>query len=308
MLGRSISWKAGVSLNIVVAINENYIEPLKTMLYSLAYNNQCPLTVYLLHKELSDSIIGDLQEYIQYNCHGQLVDIKVDNRLFASAPREKWWTEETYYRLLAFDILPQTVERALWLDADIIINKNIEVFYHQSFDDQFAVVCKGCNQQLKCNLGLPEEYVYFNAGVILFNIVKMRLCLTREIVFSCFHTYEDRLKALDQDILNVLFCNCVKYADESIYNHEAFGFNVYSAEKMFVIKKRACIIHFAGPIKPWHSQGANWADSIWWKYELKRGKWLQYIAYRIKNSPSKMYHLGREMYYMCKAVFAKVKA
>lgn len=293
-------------MNIIIAINEAYIEPAKTMLFSLGYHHQESFTVYLLYSRISEEKLHELSAWLHTQCHAELVPIYISSEIFAYAPKEKWWTEETYYRLLAFKLLPGSVHRALWLDADIVVNGNLDDFYNLEFHDDYAVVCKGCNQTLKTNLGLPEKHIYFNAGVILFNLEAMRSEFSVEDVFSVIEKHENQLKALDQDILNIMFCNKVIYANEKIYNHETFGFHVIPQEEMKVLRNDAKIIHFTGPIKPWNPKGANWADGLWWKYERARGCWVGYIRYRILNAPIKLYHIGREVYYMVLAQVKKV--
>ena len=39
-----------------------------------------------------------------------------------------------YYRLLAAEFLPETLDRVLYLDPDIIVIRPLEELYHMSFD------------------------------------------------------------------------------------------------------------------------------------------------------------------------------
>ena len=92
---------------------------------------------------------------------------------------------ETYSRIIAQYVLPQNVERILWLDADMIICKNINDFYNVDFEGK-AIVCAANLKQdtakyfeHKIHLGMKTTDVYFNAGVILFNIAKLRKNMTK---------------------------------------------------------------------------------------------------------------------------------
>lgn len=293
-------------MNIIIAINEGYIEPAKTMLFSLSCQHGEHFRVYLLYSRISECKLQEFAAWVEQRCHAEFRPVKISPELFKNAPRQKWWTEEMYYRLVAFDILPEDVDRALWLDADIIVNGNIDAFYNQSFDNTYAVVCKGSNQAMKHSLDLPDSHIYFSSGVILFNFQKIRTDFTVSFIFSCIETHHQYLKAPDQDILNILFHDCVKYADERIYNCETFGFSVISREDLSILKNCSKIIHFTGRIKPWKPGGANWADTLWWKYELKRGRILEYFRYRIQSLPHKGYYIGRELYYMFTAQFRKI--
>ena len=293
-------------MNIIIAINQKYIERAKSMLFSLRKNNSCDIDVYLLHKELSSDEVAELSLYLKNNCNINLHSITVDCSIFRNAPLCKWWSEEMYYRLLAFDFLPIEENRALWLDSDIIINKNIEDFYNQPIEDEYAVVCEGCNQTGNIRLLLPESNKYFNSGVILFNFDSIRKSITTEKIFQLIEKYRDVLKMPDQDILNILYYNNVIYADPIKFNNETFGDHILSKKKMFEIKNLAKIIHYNGPIKPWDYTGINWADSLFWKYELKRGKFIEWVVYRVKNLPVKFKAICREILFILISVKNKI--
>lgn len=292
-------------MNIIIAINEAYIEPAKTMLFSLGCHHKEYFKIYLLYSQISNKSLQELRDWVETSCHAELNCLYVDASLFANAPKQKWWSNEIYYRLLAFDILPLTVERALWLDSDIIINGNIDCFYDQSFDNNYAVVCRGCNQELKSNLGLPDEHIYFNSGVILYNIEKIRADFRVQDIFDCIDKYKDKLKAPDQDILNILFASHLKYADEAIYNNETFGNYVLSKDKLKILHTQAKIIHFNGPVKPWNPRGVNWADDLWWKYERKRGRKTDFFQYKLQNFPIKIFCYLREFYYLLLSIIKR---
>ena len=292
------------TLNVFFAINDAYVEPAKTMLQSLLVNNDIFVKAYLLHKHLSREKVEDLKCFVSSHGHGRLIEIQIPESSFNDAPKLKWWSEETYYRLLASDLIPE--DRALWLDADVIVNKSITDFYSQDISDVYAVVCKGSNQTGKERLGLPESHVYFNSGVILYNLKLLRKRLDAQDIFDCLNQYKDKLSALDQDILNILFSEHICYADEQIYNHETLGFSVLTREEMNCIFHKACIIHFIGPLKPWNYKGANWADKLWWKYERQRGRTVQYVKYKILNFPTKLYYICREIIFIGQAQINKL--
>lgn len=285
-------------MNIIIAINEKYIEPAKTMLYSLACQQSEHLVVYLLQSSIRQKKLDELSTFVSRKCHGELQIVQINKDLFANVPKRKWWTEETYYRLIAFEILPETVDRVLWLDADIIIKGNISEFYNQCFDGKHIAACAENTKKNHQRLGLDEKHMYFNAGVVLYDLQALRQSLTVQQVFECIEKHRDHLDALDQDVLNLLFESKVKYNDAAVYNNETLGFAVLGRSKMAELKNTAKVIHYIGSMKPWDPKGANWADTYWWKYEKNRGNTAAYIQYRLMNSPVKLWHCIRELYYL----------
>src|SRR5699024_11594899 len=67
--------------------------------------------------------IRELEEYIgKFN--GKLHPIYVDNLVFNELPVSHHFTIEAYYRFLAQSMLPNTVERVLYLDPDVLITED----------------------------------------------------------------------------------------------------------------------------------------------------------------------------------------
>ena len=295
-------------MNLIIAINEKYIEPAKTMLYSLACQQKEELIIYLLQSSICKEKLEELDNFIHRKCHGKLNVICIDKDIFTNVPINKWWTEETYYRLIAFELLPKDVERVLWLDADIIVKGNVSELYRQPFDKNYAVVCAEDTKKNHLRLGLSDEHRYFNAGVMLFNFEAIRRDFTVQDVFECIEQHREHLDALDQDVLNVLFENRVKYVDASVYNNETLGFSILNRKKMTELKDTARIIHYIGSMKPWNYKGANWADRYWWEYEKGRGgRKVPYLKYRLLNAPVKLWYYMREGYYFIQGRINKIR-
>jgi lipopolysaccharide biosynthesis glycosyltransferase len=293
-------------MNILIAINEKYIEPAKTMLYSLACQQTEHLVVYLLQSSIREEMLEDFRKFMRDKCHGEVKVVQIDRKLFANVPKQERLSEETYYRLVAFELLPESVERILWLDGDIIVKGNITELYNQDFEGRYAVVCAEDTMKHHARLGLSREHRYFNAGVVLYDMNALRRDFTVQDIFACIEKHRDHLDLLDQDVLNVLFDSKVKYVDDTVYNNEAFGFNILSKAKMEEIRDTARIIHYKGSLKPWNPKGANWADKYWWKYEKERGgRGAAALKYWCRHTPVKLWHYAREIYYFVKGQVSK---
>ena len=292
-------------MNIIIAINNSYVEPAMTMIYSLWYNNKnINIDLYLMYSDLDESSISKINIFIKTLDLVKIHLVYVENCIFSDAPISKWWSKEMYYRIIAFDLLPKNVNKALWLDADIIINGNIYDFYNLNIDVYFAAVCKGCNQSGVKRLHLTSKK-YFNSGVILFNFNRIRASYKASDFFACILKYNNVLITPDQDVLNIMFDDNVYYVDERKYNNETFGDFVLTKEKMTFLMNDALVIHFNGPTKPWNPKGVNWADKIWWKYELMRGKKKEFIYYRVLNFPAKFRARLKEFQWLILAILKK---
>ena len=138
-------------------------------------------------------------------------------------------------------------DRCLYLDADIIVNDNIWEFYHLDFGGADIAACPKPIESIAG--GTPpkplvgQEERYFNAGVLMLNLSKLR---ERDLVSECSEVISTvpGLRYGDQDILNIIFLNSCRLMDWSLYN-----FIVGNAK--YSKSNDHCIYHYAGPLKPW---------------------------------------------------------
>ena len=134
-------------MNILVAINRQYISKLEVLLESIFTNNSIETNVYLLHSELDDTDVMRLQDFCKkktddLNIHKKLNVILVEGSIFSDVKISiPGLSIETYYRLLAAEILPPDIDRILYLDADIIVDGSLEEFYNIDFCGNAAAVC-----------------------------------------------------------------------------------------------------------------------------------------------------------------------
>lgn len=267
-------------MNILISINSKFVMPAIVMLTSLFENNKVPIDVYMLYSSLNKNDIIKIKKCIKkYN--NELFPIHVDKKLFKDAPVNRYISQETYYRLIAYKVLPIYLKKILYLDCDIIINRNIEAFYNQVFDRNYMIVCEEKSISKKDltiykNLNLPKKEKYFNAGVLVYNLELFRNNIDFDVIIKYISKNNCKLKWWDQDVLNALFYNRVKFADYKIYNLQPL-FVKYNKKEIKFSYNNAAIIHFAGPIKPWNRNCDNiiFAD-LFWKYVNK-------TKYRYKN-------------------------
>lgn len=216
-------------LNILISVNKNYLEHAKTMLCSVRFHTLEDITVYFINLNLSDIECNTFKEYLKkYKIHVEI--IKIDNSIFDVFPIGNFhYSIEMYFRILAQFLLPKELERVLWLDADIIVKKDIKDFYNQDFNGKSLIACMDKNNEksdvkhVKEVLSLEESYLYFNSGVLLLNLEKLRKGKSIEKIATIANGLKDKLTFPDQDILNVLYQKDVEYKPWETFNYQVGG-------------------------------------------------------------------------------------
>jgi len=177
------------------------------------------------------------------------------------------WPRSAYIRLFAGLLLPQEVNRALYLDCDIIINGSLKALDGILLDYTMTGVKDCISSTYKENIGLDKNARYINAGVILMNIAKLREMNMKQCITDFFSQYSKKMFFADQDVLNGIFKGKVgilnpKYDVMTIlyaYSYRELlclrkPTNYYDEEDYEKAKSAPVIIHFTTnmtQIRPW---------------------------------------------------------
>ncbi len=271
-------------MNILIAPNNYYVMPGIVMLQSLFAHNPEPIDIYVLQSDLTQENIDLLRRFIERH-NGALHMITIPQTVFENAHTSIHITKETYYRLLAQELLPQELERLLYLDCDLIITGSLAPLYNDDLirDGKacFFTVCEGPGVsqrewQTYDALSIPHEYRYFNSGVLLMNLSLLRKKAKVQTMLDFIEQHGDTLKYHDQDTLNALFYDKVKYVDWHIYNQIILHIKDKQEAKQRL--QNAAIIHYAGSDKPWNYDYKSWYFSLFWKYAKQAGYRNQYMS------------------------------
>lgn len=258
-------------MNICTAVNSKYLRYLYVMLTSLFENNvDGDIDVYVLQADLSDIEKESLnilaEKYAQrVNC------IRIDTKRFIeNLPTTLKFSLETYFRLLLVEILPE-IDRLLYLDVDIIVRKSLRDLYNTVISDEYIAACKDMimpymNMDYQRRFNRFGKISYFNAGVMLMNLNTIR----RDFVFEDFmrvaRDLDYNLPDVDQDILNYLMWDNVKWVDEEKYNHMPVSVLMDHSEKKH--ESDPVIVHFAA-LNPWAWGPKSEIYKEWWGYAKK---------------------------------------
>lgn len=274
------------TLNVLVSTDRNYLKYLRVLMVSVYENHpEQKVDFYVLHDELNAEDEAYLNEVAQM--YGQKVNmLKVDPSIYDEFPFSNRWTRACLYPLLAHQLLPENVERILYLDIDVAVDGNINDYYWMPFDDCYLIATKPryyADQEVKIVDGvIPYEKLddasfvadnarsgdYFNSGVLLLNIEKFRkMNVDIEFYKHVIMTVTGKRRIFyDQGIFNMAFVKESKLLSVPIYNFRTdFGLrsDFKSSKQMYEMKKvrfrmpqyaSPIIYHYVNELKPWKAR------------------------------------------------------
>ena len=257
------------SMNILLSTNDGYVMPLTVLMQSLFENNSEPITIYFLWSDLSEQSKAFIGRFAAQ--HGaEVIFIEVGEDEFRGLPTKKYISRETYFRLLAGELLPADVDRILWLDADMVVNGDISSFYHSDFEGAAVIACPHGSAMRPVILedcamiGIEHPEQYFNAGVMLCNLDVWRNMGIPERIAQ-IASVPRQMKFPGQDFTNLVFNGRVKTADWREYNCMIHS---VMPEDIPELKEVAKIIHYVGSVKPWQFTDIPFED-IWTGYYMR---------------------------------------
>lgn len=259
-------------MNIFTAFNDGYVLPTRVMLKSLIMNNTCSLDIFVFFSSLKQESIDAIKELEEKNRVSFRFQ-KVEDAFLDDIKIPGQFSKETYYRLFAHRIFPEDVEKALWLDGDMIINGPLDDFYNQDFKGKLYAAVEDSGTEIAKRqmeaLKMPADSKYVNTGVLLLNLKEMRKELNDGEIIQYLRDNQEILLFADQDVLNGLLHDRILVVDpDCIYNLLYWKIKNENKRELYA---NARVIHYCGTKKPWKYYNPYPAADIWWKYARLTG-------------------------------------
>lgn len=183
----------------------------------------------------------------------------------------------TFFRFALTEVLPPECTRILYLDCDLVVLRDLEPLWR--FDLRgaplAAVADPGVDPVAFARLwDLPEDKGgYFNAGVLLLDIARIRADCVFERAVSVLESQWSKITLLDQDALNVVVWGSWAQLDV-VWNMQMQMYRPSDGNGPFVSldtlaayrKRKPAIVHYSGGRKPWTRYNYHPLSGLYYKY------------------------------------------
>jgi lipopolysaccharide biosynthesis glycosyltransferase len=280
---------------VACAADDKYAVPMAVTLFSLV-NSLAPGTkirIYVLSLGIGAASLERLRKTLtvrQISLDLKIID--VNKSALAGLPEIGHFGLGTFCRLLVPDLLPSE-DKAIYLDSDLVIRKDIVGLWNVPLNDNFLLATQDIGVQSVSNegglpnwrdLGLSETMPYFNAGILVMNLKRWRNENLARTLVNYIIEHRSILSFPDQEALNAV---CARswgmfdltwnvHANRYIANPQLMP---PSRVKDYVVEHREdlyyqpSITHFSNPIKPW-IPGRRVQNRKLWFDVLRRSRWF----------------------------------
>lgn len=183
----------------------------------------------------------------------------------------------TYQKILLADWAPPDVERAVWLDCDILALEDISPLWRTRLDGAAAAAVQ--DHRVPCvssrfgvgawrELGLAREAKYFNAGVLVIDLNEWRRLDVRRRALGYLDRYGERVYFWDQEALNATLSGRWVELEPKWNQHPSLEAPRGLRRRPRLAPARSAapregLIHFCGGVKPWERRGRGAAYALY---------------------------------------------
>lgn len=233
-------------VHICFAIHDEkgtYIKNLAVAICSVLENTKTKIVIHLLHdKTLCEENKRKLKDFVnKYGTQINFYEVNVtrfdDYKVMTGS-----FTIGSLFRIEIAQLLPYSVNKVIYLDADVIVNIDINDLWKMDIDNYMVAGCLDraiyiYQNTWSCLNGVVDVSEYINSGVMVLNIKKIREKVSLEDEFFRFIKKYPNCQCIDQDALNYIF-----YREKLIINEKYNIFvNFYQNKTV-----QQGIYHFAG--------------------------------------------------------------
>lgn len=270
-------------MDLVYASDDKFTEVLGISMISLLENNAGEnIGVYILDEGISAANKAVLTRIAdKYSAKIFFVDVK---NMLDPNMKQCRGSLSTFSRLYLDKLLPQNIEKIIYLDCDTLILKSLKDFYATDVSGYFFAGVNDCvsRSHIKA-VGLNDTGNYMNAGVLLINLEKWREENASEKFIDFSESHKNNVLYADQGIINGVFgknslrmspeYNCYTAMYDFTYKdltafRKPYGY--YDENDIESSKKDPVIVHFTTSflsMRPWEENCRHPFADEWLKYK-----------------------------------------
>jgi lipopolysaccharide biosynthesis glycosyltransferase len=269
-------------LHLSMCFDDKYLTPFTVLLTSILKNNESnPVHVHAIATGLSTRQKNVLSSLLR-NHGGEMFYYVVSDERVKNfyLPETSHFTISSYYRLCIAGMVPDHVERLLYLDTDIIVNNSLAGLFNIRMGNfAAAAVTEFSSYTVRPELGITSPDMYFNSGVLLINVKEWKQQQISEKAINFILNNPEKLIWGDQDALNAVFAGDYMRL-EARYNmiHSDIPAKLTRAGFRKFLEDKAIIHYTLTNNKPWKQNCKSEVRFLYFDYMWQSICWKEIPA------------------------------
>ena len=290
-------------LHVVYASDDKFAEILGVSLVSLYENNteMDEIHIYVLDSGISDVNKKRLRSISEkYDRESiSFISARDISKILSMNVNTDRGSLSQYARLFVSRDLPETLERVLYLDCDIIINDSLYDLWNLDLMGKTIATLKDAfSKQYRKNIELQPNDIMFNSGVMLIDMKKWKEKNIEKKLLSFIKRHKGVIQQGDQGALNAVlsrdtYCFHPRFNSVTIFYdftyEEMLAYrkpvDFYSKKEVKQAVEHPVIIHYTTSFtsaRPW-IEGSRHPYKGKWLYYKARSPWADDPLWRAKK-------------------------
>lgn len=196
-------------MNFILSSDNNYAQHLGVALYSILDHNRDEeeVNIFVVDNDIKDENRQKLHLLEQQFKNAHLHFIAFGKWRDSLQLNMAWNISiSSYARLFVASMLPESVERVIYMDCDMVVTSSLRELWHTDMQGLvIAAVQDDMPTRYKSAVGLASTEPYFNAGLLLIDLKKWREQKCELACLDFIREHEGRVIHHDQGVLNGVF-------------------------------------------------------------------------------------------------------
>lgn len=193
-------------MNILFSSDDNYARHMGVAMISIMQHNRDveKIRFFVVNNRITPSTIEKLESLVRGFKNAEIIFIPFESYEKKLHLNLAWPISlSSYARLFVGEMLPDEIDKVLYLDCDVVACNSFSALWKTNLNGK----CLGAVQdtiptKTKMAVGLLPQQPYFNAGVLLIDLVQWRQYEVEKMSLDFIASYMGRVPHHDQGVLN----------------------------------------------------------------------------------------------------------
>ena len=202
-------WDSANEMHVVYASDNNFAEIMGVSIVSLFENNKDmeKIIIYILDSGINNENKKNVEKVFKtYNRPKPFwIPANNINNVLGIEVKQDRGSISQFARLFISRVLPNDLGRVLYLDCDILIDKPLDELWNMDMEGKIiAALLDPFSPMYRRNLGLKDNDILFNSGVMLIDFYKWKSENIEDKLLNLIKKYEGMIPQGDQGALGAV--------------------------------------------------------------------------------------------------------
>ena len=193
-------------MNIVYSSSDLYSELASVSIVSILENSNDAneINIYVIDKSISEKHKQEMQEMVERYGRTLYFLPDIDVEAIADTKIEVFkWHISTFSRLFLLHVLPEDMEKVIYVDCDMIIRHSLVPLWNKDMEGAWVMGADDCRgARYRDDIGIPRDSIYTNNGLMVIDLKAWRENKIEERFIAFIKKYNGNITYVDQGVLN----------------------------------------------------------------------------------------------------------